>query len=235
MRVPVAIAVVVCVLLAACESTPAPLALEHSTRVAVKRVWLAPLGVPERAEVSIMNPIGAGFGVIGTLIETRRAAAANAEMADILSKAHYDFATALTDAIALGVRKAGFTVNRADAPRSEKERGRFLSQYPKRAQVDAYLDIYVRYVGFQALQSSAVYRPRLEVVARLVSTRGDVLFQHLIVYGSATEDEDAIVIPADDNLSFRDRAALQANPLKTARALQTAIESLSWELAKEFM
>jgi hypothetical protein len=223
-------------LLSACVSAPPPLAFEHSTRVSVRRICVAPVGIPERAEVSIMNPIGAGFGVLGNLIETRREASASAEMADVLAKAHYEFGAALTNAVAIAMRKAGFTVSRGDGARPAKERERFLSQYPKRTLVDAYLDVYAPYVGFQALRSSAEYRPRIEIVARLVDTHGATLFQRRIIYGTASvEDEDALVVVGDDNVTFRDRDSLQANPSTTARALQGAIDSVAWELARQFM
>ncbi len=226
----------IALLMAACQSVPPPLAFEHSTRVNVRRIALMPLGVPERAEVTIMNPIGSGFGVVGTLIETRRASSANAEMATVLSKAHYDFAAGMTNAIALAMHKAGFTIVRIEGQRPQNEREKFVSYSPQHAQADAYLDVYARYVGFQALQSSVDYRPRVEIVARLVSTHGGAtLFQNRIVYGSATtEDADAILVRADENVSFRDRPALQANPSTTARALQTAIDSVAWELATQF-
>ena len=223
-------------LMAACQSVPPPLAFEHSTRVSVRHICLTPLGVPQRAEVSIMNPIGSGFGVVGNLIETHRAAVADAEMADVLSKARYDFGSALTNSVTLAMRKAGFTISRVEGARPQNERAKFLSKYPQRVQVDAFLDIYMRYVGFQAPQSSADYRPRVELIARLVSARGVTLFQSRIVYGSATaEDEDAILVRADESVSFRDRAALQANPSTTVRALQSAIDSVAWELAMQFM
>jgi len=223
-------------LLTACGSAPPPLAFEHATRISVKRICVAPVGIPERAEVTIMNPIGAGFGVLGNLIETHREASANAQLADALSKVHYEFGGALTNAVAIAMRKAGFTVSRADGVRPAKEREKFLSQYPKRAQVDAYLDVYAPFVGFQALRSSAEYRPRIEIVARLVDAHGATLFQRRIIYGtSSVEDEDALVVVADDNAIFRDRDSLQANPLTTARALQGAIDSVAWELARQFM
>jgi hypothetical protein len=43
------------------------------------------------------------------------------------------------------------------------------------------------------------------------------------------------LVRADDQLSFRNRAALQVNPDRTARALQSAIDATAWELAKQFM
>lgn len=225
------------VLLTGCQSVPPPLAFEHTTRIAVRRICLTPLGVPEQPQVTIMNPIGAGFGVVGNLIESHRTAAASAEMTGVLTQAHYDFRTSLTEAITIAMRKVGFTVSRTDGARPQSDREKFLSKYPQRSQVDAYLDIYAPYFGFQAPQSSVDYRPRVELVARLVSTKdGSTLFQNHIVYGTTTgSDDDAILVRADENVSFRDRTALQANPASTARALQSAIDSVAWELAKQFM
>jgi len=232
----VAAAIGLALLVGACGSMPSQ-RFERSARVVVRRVCLAPLGVPDRPQVTIMNPIGAGFGVVGNLIESRRAAGARQEVEAALAKVGYDYGAALTNAISLAIKKAGFSVTRLDGPRPEKERFRFLSLYPPTKRVDAFLDVYAEYVGFQAPQASADYRPRLEIIARLVAASdGKTLFQDRIVYGApGTTDEDAILVRADDNFHFRDRAALQANPATTAHALQTAIDAVAWELAKQFM
>jgi hypothetical protein len=73
--------------------------------------------------------------------------------------------------------------------------------------------------------------------ARLVSAKDhQILFQDRIIYGCVENtDEEAVLVRADDNLSFRDRAALQTDPTRTARALQSAIDAAAWELAKQFM
>jgi len=210
---------------------------EHSSHTAIKRVCLIPLGTPEHTQVQIMNPIGAGFGVVGTFVESRRAAGASQEMESTLVAAHYDFRTSLTNSIAAAVGKAGFTVTRGTDARPDKDRGRFLTKYPVMKKIDAYLDVYASYVGFEAPQSSTAYRPRLEITARLVSARdSQTLFQDRIVYGSVENtDEQAVLVKADESQSFRNRAALQADPTRTARALQAAIDAVAWELAKQFM
>lgn len=236
MAVKEAFAIGLVVLLSACGTLPSE-QFEAASRVAVRRVCLTSPGVPNRPQVTIMNPIGAGFGVVGNLIEARRASGAQQEMQAILAKANYNYGSALTDSVFLAMGKAGFTMVRSPDLRPEKERGRFLESYPQMKRVDAYLDVYADYVGFQALQSSEDYRPRLEISARLVDAHnGRILFQDRIVYGfSVATDEDAVLVRAEDNYRFRDRAALQANPTLTARALQNAIEAVSWELAKQFM
>ncbi len=73
--------------------------------------------------------------------------------------------------------------------------------------------------------------------ARLVRAKDNqILFQDRIIYGcTENTDEEAVLIKADDSLSFRNRAAFQADPTRTARALQSAIDATAWELAKQFM
>jgi hypothetical protein len=56
------------------------------------------------------------------------------------------------------------------------------------------------------------------------------------VYGMSGEtEEDAVLVHPEDAYRFRDRTALEANPTRTARALQGAIDAVAWELAKQFM
>jgi hypothetical protein len=222
--------------LAACGALPTQ-NFEHSARATIKRVNIVPIGTPEHTQVRIMNPIGAGFGVVGNLVESRRAAWASQAMENTLAAAHYDFRASLSNAIAQAVSKVGFTITRPVGTRPEKEHGRFLTKYPPVKKVDAYLDVYATYVGFEAPQSSTAFRPRLELSARLVSAKDhQVLFQDRIIYGCVENtDEEAVLVRAEDNLSFKDRAALQVDPTRTARALQSAIDATAWELAKQFM
>jgi hypothetical protein len=238
MRVPFTLcaAVALTLILAACGSLPAQ-NFDHSARARIKRIEVIPVGTPEHPQVRIMNPIGAGFGVVGNLVESRRAAGASQEMENVLASAHYDFRTSLANSIAQAVSKVGFSINRRTGARPDKERTRFLTKYPREKKVDAYLDVYATYVGFEAPQSSTAYRPRLELSARLVSAKDNqILFQDRIIYGCLENtDEEAVLVRADDKLSFRNRAALQIDPNKTARALQSAIDATAWELAKQFM
>lgn len=230
------LAAVLTAILTACGSLPTQ-NFEHSARASVKRIDVVPIGTPEHAQVRIMNPIGAGFGVVGNFVESRRAAGASQEMENTLAAAHYDFRTSLSNSITQAVSKVGFTITRLTGPRPEKEHARFMAKYPAAKKVDAYLDVYATYVGFEAPQSSTAYRPRLELIARLVRAKDNqVLFQDRIIYGcSENTDEDAVFVKADDSLSFRSRAALQSDPMRTARALQSAIDATAWELAKQFM
>jgi hypothetical protein len=222
--------------LSACGSLP-PANFEQSARITIHSVCLTSPGVPDRAQVTVMNPIGAGFGVLGNLIEAHRTAGAQQEMQAVLAKVSYNYAAALDDSVFMAMSKAGFVMIRSTQSRPESERSRFLTHYQAARKVDAFLDIYADYVGFQALQSSEDYRPHLEISARLVDAKdGKILYQGRIVYGLArATDEEAVLVQAGDTYHFRDRTALQANPTVTARALQGAIDAVAWELAKQFM
>jgi hypothetical protein len=222
--------------LAACGALPAQ-NFDHSVRASIRRIEVVPVGAPEHPQVRIMNPIGAGFGVVGNLVESRRAAGASQEMEGVLAAAHYDFRASLGNSIAQAVSKVGFTINRLTGARPDNEHSRFLTKYPREKKIDAYLDVYATYVGFEAPQSSTAYRPRLELSARLVRAKDNqILFQDRIIYGCLENtDEEAVLVRADEKLSFRNRAALQVDPDRTARALQSAIDATAWELAKQFM
>jgi hypothetical protein len=237
-RLKVAVAMGFALVLSACGSLP-PANFEQASRIDVRRVCLTTPGVPDRPQVTIMNPIGAGFGVVGNYIESRRAAGAQQEMQAVLAKASYNYEAALSDSVFVAMSKAGFAMVHSPESRPEKERSRFLEHYPPTAakRVDAYLDVYAEYIGFQAMRSSEQYWPHLEISARLVEAKsGKILYQGRIVYGfSVATDDDAVLVHAENTFRFRDRAALQANPSDTARALQGAIDAVAWELAKQFM
>ena len=84
--------------LAACGTLPTQ-NFDHSVRATIRRVEVVPIGTPEHTQVRIMNPIGAGFGVVGNLVESRRAAGASQVLEDVLAAAHYDFRTSLANSI----------------------------------------------------------------------------------------------------------------------------------------
>src|SRR6202012_5238772 len=103
-RLKPAAAIGLALVLSACGSLP-PANFEQSSRVNVRRVCLTAPGVPERPQVTIMNPIGAGFGGVGNLIESRRAAGAQQEMQALLAKANYNYETALSNSVFVAMSK----------------------------------------------------------------------------------------------------------------------------------
>src|SRR5690242_13325329 len=92
------LASVLTAILAACGALPTQ-NFDHSTRASVKRVSVIAVGTPEHAQARIMNPIGAGSGLVGNFVELRRKAGATQEMEEVLAAAHFDFRTSLANAI----------------------------------------------------------------------------------------------------------------------------------------
>src|SRR5215475_5427842 len=82
--------------LAACGALPSQ-NFDHSTRATVRRVEIVPVGTPDHAQARIMNPIGAGFGLVGNFVEARRKAGATQEMEEALAAAHFDFRSSLAN------------------------------------------------------------------------------------------------------------------------------------------
>src|ERR1700759_5536994 len=82
--------------LAACGSLPSQ-GFDHSVRAIIKRIEVVPIGTPEHVQARIMNPIGAGFGLVGNFVESQRAAGATQVVEGARATAHYDFQTALAN------------------------------------------------------------------------------------------------------------------------------------------
>src|SRR5215813_7100 len=98
-------------MLTACGALPTQ-NFDHAVRATVRRVDVVPVGTPEHAEARIMNPIGAGFGLVGNFVELRRKAGATQEMESALSTAHFDFRTSLANSVAQAISKVGFSITR---------------------------------------------------------------------------------------------------------------------------
>jgi hypothetical protein len=222
-------------LLTACESMPTT-SFDPAQRATVKKVGLAPVGLPEKAEVRIIAPVGANFGLIGALVEEGRAAAARTELEEVLTKAEYDFKTAIPAYLVQAMTAAGFETTSLAGNRKKEERGKFMKAVPKDASVDAVLDVYVFSFGFFAAGATTDYRPGAHIMARLVDAKTNkVLFQDQIMYGALMPTyQKAIVIPADPSVVFKDRPGLQADPTVTRAALEKALQAVAAELGKQF-
>jgi len=90
--------------------------------------------------------------------------------------------------------------------------------------VDAYLDVYATYVGFEAPQSSTAYPHASRYPPRLVSAKDNtILLPDRIIYGCTEKHGRGSrprLAPTTDSASCN-RGAFQTDPTKTARALQS--------------
>jgi hypothetical protein len=222
-------------LLAACQSMPST-TFDPSLRQSVKKVGIAPIGMPENAEVRILQSVGSNFGLIGALVEEGRAAGARGELSEVLAKTSYDFKIEFTTNALSAMNAAGFAAEQLPGKRADAERGKFMKVVPKNAGVDAVLDMYVVSVGFFAAGATTDYRPGCQFAARLVDPKDQkVLFQDQIMYGAVMPTyQKAIVLPGDPAATFKDRNALQADAPVTRDALKKAIDTCVAELGKQF-
>ena len=222
-------------MLAACQSMPST-TFDPAQRQTVKKVGIAPLGIPDNAEVRILQSVGANFGLIGAIVEESRAANARGELEDVLAKSNYDFKTELVTNTQLAMTGAGFDVVQLTGARPKAHRGKFLKTVPAETGVDAVLDVYVMSLGFFAAGATTDYRPGCHIAARLVDPKTQkVLFQDQVMVGAVMPtNQKAIVLPGDPAATFKDREALQADAPVTRDALKKALDSCVAELGKQF-
>jgi hypothetical protein len=222
-------------LLAACQSMPST-TFDPALKPTVRKVGIVEIGMPENAEVRILQSVGGNFGLIGAIVEETRAANARGELVDVLAKSNYDFRMEITSNALAALNAAGFQATQLPGKRPDAVRGKFLKAVPKTADVDAVLDMYVVSVGFFAAGATTDYRPGCHIAARLVEPKTQkVLFQDQIMYGAVMPTyQKAIVLPGDPAATFKDRAALQSDAPVTRDALKKAIDTCVAELGKQF-
>jgi hypothetical protein len=221
--------------LAACQSMPST-TFDPTLRQTIRKVGIAPLGMPENAEVRILHSVGSNFGLIGAIVEESRAANARGELEDVLAKSGYDFKLEMTTNTQLAMTAAGFDVVQLPGARPTAHRAKFLKTVAAEAGVDAVLDVYVMSLGFFAAGATTDYRPGCHIAARLVDPKTQkVLFQDQVMYGAVMLTyQKAIVLPGDPAATFKDRDALQLDAPVTRDALKKALDSCVAELGKQF-
>jgi hypothetical protein len=201
-------------------------------------IALAPMGLPEKANVRIMAPVGANFGLIGALVEAGRESTAVEEARVLLEKANLDYQTYLPGQIVKSLQSAGFEAQQLPGARDPKSRFKFMTGVSQEPGADAVLDIYAPFLGFIAAGATTDYRPSVLLDAKLVRASDQkVLFADQIYYNNFQRDgaPKAVSIDPDPNCVFKDRESLQADPQRTAACLQGAMDSAAKELAKQFL
>lgn len=201
-------------------------------------IALAPVGMPEKANVRIMAPVGANFGLIGALVEVGRENTAMDEARATLEKANLDYQTYLPEQIVKSLKTAGFEAQQLPGARDPKSRFKFLNGPTKEPGADAVLDIYAPFLGFIAAGATTDYRPSVLLDAKLIRASDQkVLFADQIYYNNFNRNlaPKAVSIEPDPGCVFKDRDELQANPQRTASCLQNAMDAAAKELAKQFL
>ena len=221
-------------LLSACTSFKAQ-EFNKEANQNVRKIAVAPIGMPAAAQSQTLNAVGNNFGIIGALVETSRQSAASREEAAELTEGGLDYHTYLPAQIESALKAAGFEVTMLPAPRAGHQ-GKFLATLPPALGNESTLDVYVSYIGYTASGPKAPYRPAVHLEARLVDPRSQkVLFADQIYYNNfqPAAAKTAITIEPDPQAVFADRNAMKAAPEDVTKHLRVAIDAVATELAKQ--
>src|SRR5262249_36771876 len=153
----------------------------HSLHV----IAVAPVGMPDKPMVTILNAAGNSFGLIGAAVEATRASNASNEAGTEFASAGLTYKTHFPSVVEQQLKAAGFEVQMLPGTRTGSDAGAFLKTLPVAPAADAILDIYVTYFGFVAASPQLPYRPAIHLQARLLGIKTqEVLFADQISYNN---------------------------------------------------
>jgi hypothetical protein len=221
--------------LSACSSFPTQ-EFNKDANQKVHVIAVAPIGLPDKPMVTIVNAVGNSFGLIGAAVEATRAANASNEAATELASGGLTYKTQFPAEIESGLKAAGFEVQMLPGSRTGAETSKFLAAEPAPSGADAVLDIYVSYFGYVAASAKSPYRPAIHLEARLLDVKTQkVLFADQIYYNNFTPTaaKKAITIEPDPQAVFADRAAMRAAPTEVTQWMRAATKAVADELAKQ--
>ncbi len=222
--------------MAACTTFPTQ-EYNKDANSGVHVIAIAPIGMPDRPQVVIINAVGNSFGLIGALVEATRASNASKEAATALQTGNFAYKTYLPAEIDSGMKAGGFETIVLPGTRTGADAEKFLATLPPAPGADALLDIYVTFIGYAAAGASTPYHPAVHVEARLTDLRTQrVLFADQVYYNNFTPvaAKKAISIEPDPKFAFADRAAMVAAPAEVSRELREACGAVAAELARQF-
>lgn len=143
--------------------------------------------------------------------------------------ASYHIETNLTDALARDLRGEGYNVVIVNVSRSSDA---FLTDYPDKAGIDAYLDVYFKKgklaylgsAGYLKKFRSKKYYAYMHIAARLVKAGdGKVLYSRQTIYNSWFLPIGVNLIKPDQNYGFSDYAGLMKNIKHAIEGFQVAV------------
>jgi hypothetical protein len=221
--------------LSACSSFPTQ-ELNKEANPSLHVIAVAPIGMPDKPMVTIVNAVGNSFGLIGAAVEATRAANASNEAATEFASGGFTYKTHFPTEIEGALRAAGFEVKMLPGSRASADSDKFLATEPVALGADAVLDIYVNYFGYVAASANSSYRPAIHLEARLVDAKTQkVLFADQIYYNNFTPAaaKKAITIEPDPQATFVDRAAMRVAPAEVTKWMRVAQKAVAEELAKQ--
>lgn len=222
--------------LAACSTFPTQ-EYNKDANAAVHVIAIAPIGMPDEPQVTIVNAVGNSFGLIGALVEASRASNASKEAATALQTGNFAYKTYLPVEIDNGLKADGFQTIVLPGTRTGADAQKFLATLPPATGADAVLDIYVTYIGYVAAGATTPYHPAVHIQAQLTDLKTNkVLFADQVFYNNflPKQAKKAISIEPDPKFAFADRAAMVAAPGDVSKDLREACGAVAAELARQF-
>jgi hypothetical protein len=229
-------AVLLLLALAACQSFPTQ-QFNKAANPNLHTIAIAPIGMPEKPQVVILNAVGNNFGLIGALVEAGRASEASKEAEANFSAAGVDYQTYLPRRLQESMQSLGMQIRQLSGSRPADERFKFLTKLPDAQGADAVLDMYVSYLGYAAAGATTDYRPAVHVEAKLIDpVSKKVLFADQIYYNNYNPQfaKTAQTIEPDLKMTFKDRDAMKAAPAQVAQGVREGIDAVALALAKQF-
>jgi hypothetical protein len=222
-------------ILSSCSTFPTQ-ELNKEANQSLHVIAVAPVGMPDKPMVTIVNAAGNSFGLIGAAVEAARASNASNEAVTEFANAGLTYKTHFPSVIEQQLKAAGFEVQMLPGTRTGSDAGAFLKTLPGAPGADAILDIYVTYFGYVAASPKSPYRPAIHVEARLVDIKTQkVLFADQIYYNNFTPAaaKKAITLEPDPQAVFDDRAAMRAAPTDVVKWMRVAQTAVATELARQ--
>jgi hypothetical protein len=211
--------------------------LAASPAPASTKIVLLPVGIPARAEITVIHSTGTSFGLVGALVDGERFNAHEKSLAAVLDRQQFDFHAAIARGVASAVEDDGYQVSLAGggSPAST-ERVVWLTPLPEVKDADYALDVVFDYFGYAADWDSKPYLPSIAMKARLTDRSGRQSFYTRIVYNPALSiftKFQGPKIPADEQYAFGSMADIKSNPSKAAEGLEVAMRAVTEELRRE--
>jgi hypothetical protein len=200
------------------------------------KIVLLPVGIPGRAEITVMHSTGTSFGLVGALVDGARFNAHEKSLAAVLDHQQFDFHAAIAHGVASALQDDGYQVSIAGAAPASTERVTWLTPLPDVKDSDYALDVVFDYFGYAADWDSKPYLPSVAMKARLTDRSGRQSFYTRIVYNPALSiftKSQGPKIPADEQYGFGSMGDIKSNPSKAAKGLEVAVQAVVDELRRE--
>ena len=227
-----ALAMAAALLVGACAAPEIP--FDRTRGNDIKTIGVVTPKFPNGAVVVLASTVGQSFGLVGALIDAGMEASRESRFKTILEQQSFSEQDVFLAKLTSSLQAEGYTVATVAIQRQGTT---FQASYPIGAEpkVDAYLDLIVTGYGYIAagIGNSTPYRPICQVSARLVSAKdSSVLMQDLVTYNPYGSTERMVTIAPDPTVQYTTFDQLAADPVGSAKGLQSATEQTAETIAR---